>query len=357
MDSGHKTTTTCRPKRLQDALKPLLWSMKLFGVYHDVHDVTSISPSIPKAWPVSVKHNWSCCSAIHRFYSFGILIIMWANVVRYGVGLLPSDRYISLRIAVFVWFGLVALGDLIMFVICENKTYLASFYKHWDEIFRSDECITTECAPSGSPRAVFVGTAFAWSFVVMNMLTVMYVDFYADMAYVIARPFPINTVSTVLLLIVMCIATGIYAFPVAFIIVISYEVMSRFDKMTTVVEKHVKDAGDDFPLDIDKLRRFHLQLCKGVSILDRSIRLLVACEYVMNIPLACFLVYLLVSELGDLFLIISNLMWLTLNITVIMSVTLCCALVKEAVCNTSKNVLRHSFCLFVGLSSSSSPSS
>ncbi|XP_041353563.1 uncharacterized protein LOC121371614 [Gigantopelta aegis] len=325
-------TPACSPKRMEGILKPLLLSMKLFGVYHDVYDVSSVSPSIETTWRSNRKRK-TLNTVLSRCYSLAVLILVWANLIRFIITFQLNDARLAFRIALLVWTGFVAVGCLVMFVVCEMMTHLRAFYKHWSELYQDAGCVTAECVGTRLNRTALIGTVAGWIFLCMIMVSILFLDFAADIEFVqlIIRPFHISTIVHILVLFLMFHTCGVYTFLVLFVIVLCYLVKSSFDKLSSVLEKNIKNSEIGIPSTLDQLRRIHLQLCRAVSILDRSVRLLVATEYIINIPLACFIVYQLVTANEDTIMVVVDLFWMTTNIMVIVSVTLSCARVHEAV--------------------------
>ena len=335
MDVEHGTQD-CSVKRIEDILKPLLISMKLFGVYHDVHGVNSVGPMAMSQQQTRSRNTFSM-AFVSRCYSVSVLILVWANFVRFVVTFKQNGGSLAFRIAMIVWIGIVAVVDLIMFVICERMCHLRSFYRHWNEVHQDNRPLITECHVISLNRTVLIGTIAGWICQLMTMISALLLYLLADVGFaeMIARPFTISLTINILSVLVMFHACGVYIFPVIFVIVLCCILRSSFNKVSSVVDRHIRTAENGVPSTLGQLRRLHLQLCREVAVLDRSVCLLVAVENIINMPLACFIAYQVVSINEDTIVLIVNLFWMTANIVIIVSVTLSCATVHGSVCITS----------------------
>ena len=320
-------------KSVQDILKPLLLSMKLFGVYHDINDLTSVRPTNGKPSQVMPKTKLCSWVTFSRVYCITVLVLMWADLIRYAIAVPPIDEGLTARIVLVVWFVLVALGDLVMFITCENKHYLHAFYKYWNDIYQDTGCVSSECRGKGLVKAVVIGTVVGWVWVFFDIVSVLYLNFWTNEGFIetFMKPLPGSDIVYVVVMLLHILATGIYVFPIIFIVVTCHIVKSSFDRLTELVEKHISNSADGVPPKLDKIRRLHLHLCRAVSVLDRTVRLLVAVEYAINIPLACFIVYQLINVKVSLITVIVNVFWLSFGIISICAITLNCAQVHEAV--------------------------
>ena len=142
---------------LLSSLSPMLFSMKLLGLYFhrrgphrrrtDDPDVATTSTSSP--------------STSLRLYATVVLIITWINVFRVIFLFNSTDHFgtlLLMKIVVFAWFGLVA--------ILQSAYYFASHTGQLLNVLITLP-VTSDCV-RGVRRTAVVLTVFAWSAIVVN---------------------------------------------------------------------------------------------------------------------------------------------------------------------------------------------
>ena len=150
---------------LLSSLSPLLFSMKLFGLYfHREHrhrprtDDPECNPTTTTTGSTSTKL---------RVYATIVLIIVWLNLVRFTSAFTKSDHFgavLLMKITVFTWCGLLA--------IFQTTYYYASHSGQLVKILLSLP-VTRDCVRRAHRVAIGI-TAFIWIALVDERLELMY---------------------------------------------------------------------------------------------------------------------------------------------------------------------------------------
>jgi len=144
---------------LLSSLSPLLFSMKLIGLYFDREGRCRRLTDDAESSPATTS---SCTSSTClRVYATAVLIFVWLNAFRLVFLFTDSDHFGSvllLKIAVFAWFILVA--------IIMTAYYIASHTGQLLKVLLTLP-VTSDCVRR-THRAVVFLTAFAWIEVIAN---------------------------------------------------------------------------------------------------------------------------------------------------------------------------------------------
>ena len=311
---------------LQEALKPLTTSMKLFGIYH-LPSSTKVEPS--KTWQTKLKETVKHINVV-GIYSFAVMILIWANFLRYIPGMMPFDSNFSLRIIILIWFGYVAFISTIMFIACGRYSHLQLFYKHWNIVFNDASDVFKNLRLS---NFVIIGTVVSWIIALSDLAGIILLFFMEDTEFKkeVIRPFPNRVVITTTLFVIIIFAGGIIAFSISFVIILCHIIKLTFNELSEYLILQIKDGGHRIPKCLMECRQLHVDLCECVTILDRSFGMLLAVLLGVNVPLACFILYQFVSyDLGVIMLSVCVL-WFVSSVLTMLVVTISAALVHEAV--------------------------
>ena len=152
---------------LLSSLSPLLFSMKLFGLYFHREDPHRRRTDDPEWNPATTTTRTS--SNRLRVYATVVLILVWLNAFRFVSVFSKSDNGAALlmKIAILAWFGLVA--------ITYTAHYVASHTGQLVE-FLSTIPVTSDCV-NGARRAVIILTTVCWLSAVMDVVAGGYLIF------------------------------------------------------------------------------------------------------------------------------------------------------------------------------------
>jgi len=160
---------------LLSSLSPLLFCMKLFGLYFHRQDRRRRPTDDPELNPVSTTKAGTAWNKL-RVYATVVLILIWINVVRNALMFTRSDHFgatFLLKIAVFTWFCLSA--------IIQTAFYFANHTGQLVVVLLTLP-VTPDCVP-GAHRVAVALTAWAWVTVISNGTFWVYSAFTADGKY------------------------------------------------------------------------------------------------------------------------------------------------------------------------------
>ncbi|XP_067682718.1 uncharacterized protein [Haliotis asinina] len=323
---------------IEDKLKPLLVSMKIFGIYFDPTQAKNkVEPSETYPSPARPPGWWR---SVNRLYCYTVLILLWFNFGRCAVGLFPLDEGLPLRIITTSWMLLCVLNATIIVASCQKLTHLRSFYKHWNSM---SQCHLTYYMTSAfkvpdQRQIVRFGTATGWFLSLINIAAIyifMFGDLPVSPAYIQAmvRPFPASIWVAIFHVILHVFQSGAWLFPVVLIAVFARILRAQFIHLGKILSKKIDEADGHFPDQLPELRFHYTQLCQAVEIVNRSFKWLLGVRFILDIFLACFVSYQIINGPSDTFVIAVNVFWLAGDVVGILVPAMCSADVHEAVSN------------------------
>ncbi|XP_071080687.1 uncharacterized protein [Haliotis cracherodii] len=324
---------------IDERMKPLLVSMKLFGIYFDPwqgRNTLGQSPNVDKRTSTRLQTFFS-----HRLYCYMVLLLLWFNFVRCSVGIFPLNESLPLRIILSSWYLQCSFNATIMVVSCQRLSHLRSFYKHWNILFNNNN-VTKEidCGIKYPMKYLKVATSGGWAFFFVTIAAVFAISlgnlsklFLDD----IVRPFPKNPWTITLSLILLIFDTGAWVFPVIFVIVVSRVIKDQFLRLGQILSKQIKEADNHIPDSLPELRSHYTQLCQTVDIINRTFKWILGLSFFLQVFLACFVSYQMINGPKEMFTTFTYSYWLGGCFLIIISLTRCSSDVHDAVfCQTFK---------------------
>jgi len=256
---------------LLSSLSPLLFSMKLFGLYFEREDQHRRRTGDPDwnqtASTTRPRSNWL------RVYATFFVIFMWLEIVRFASVFNQSDHFgaiLLMKITVFNWFALLA--------IFQSSYYFACHTRKLSKVLQTLP-VTRGCITGARRTAVFL-TALVWITLLANLSVGTYFYFATEGAFdFILTPFvthiniPEDNVK-----IVRVIASFSYVllFPGVFLShsmnqVLVYIFYNQFKKLKKVLRRELGEQGQ-FSGDLSLYRRRHQTLSKAVSKVDGFVK-------------------------------------------------------------------------------------
>jgi len=165
---------------LLSSLSPLLFSMKLFGLYFHREDPHRRRTDDPEWNPATISTRSP--STKLRVYATIALIILWLNVVRFVSMFTRSDRFgdvLLKKITTFTWFGLVAILQTTYYFACHTGQLLKILLTL---------PVTRDCV-RGSRRAAIFLTALVWITLIEDFTVGGYILTASDEYSFILAPF------------------------------------------------------------------------------------------------------------------------------------------------------------------------
>jgi len=171
MDTGFCGEPFADSGELLSSLSPLLFSMKVFGLYFHREDRLRLRTDDPQRSPTA-KATGGAWNKL-RVYATVVLIVAWLNVFRLGSLFRKSDRFnamLLIKISIVAWCGLSA--------IIQTAYYYASHTGKLLKVLLTLP-VTPDCIRRAR-RAAIVITAFAWVSLIMNEAFGIYLYFGND---------------------------------------------------------------------------------------------------------------------------------------------------------------------------------
>jgi len=150
------------------SLTPLLFSMKLFGVYYDCKDRHHRRTADPEGKPAS--SSISVGSGKLRVCATIFLVFAWFNVLRFISAFTATDNFgalLIMKISLLLWYGLIAIMHTAYYVASHSGQLLAVLLSM---------PVTRDCVTS-TARTVKGLTTFSWITVAMKIIVGTYFVF------------------------------------------------------------------------------------------------------------------------------------------------------------------------------------
>ncbi|XP_041354740.1 uncharacterized protein LOC121372476 isoform X2 [Gigantopelta aegis] len=316
---------------LQETLKPLTTTMKIFGIYHVTYSTKVVSTSMETSQTEPkervLKHIFCL-----RTHSFLLTVLVWANFLRCISSLLPVNSNLNFRIIIMTWLGLVASCSTIMFVACQKSSHLPSFYKHWNDMCEKADALLMNAKFTNFSKAAVTGTVLSMIIVLTNLSGILFLIYWEDMGLEedAIWPFTPSTATTVVLCFIMILASGIHVLYFFFLITLCYIIKSCFYKLSEFLRKQIKDGGEQIPRCLRECRLLHVYLCECVAVLDRTFGILIAIVLATNVPMACFILYQFINYKLSVVISLVFTFWMGTTVLTIAATTISAALVHEA---------------------------
>ncbi|XP_067680009.1 gustatory receptor for sugar taste 64a-like [Haliotis asinina] len=318
---------------IEERMKPLLVSMKLFGIYFDPKQDDNTSGQLQngrKRIPTRILAFIG-----HRQYCYMVLLLLWINFFRVIVGIFPPNETLPFRVLNMSWYLQCTLNVSVMVFSCQKLSQLRSFYNYWDSLYKHNVTNQIGCgfkcpvkylmfATSGGWVLFFINIAAAFTILFGNLSTSK--DFLDDML----QPFPEETWAVALQIILHVISSGAWVFPVIFLAVISRIIKDQFFIFRRILSKQIQEAGDHIPHCLPELRSRYMQLCEAVIIINRTFKWILGTSFFLQVFMACFNLYQMINRPQEMFTLFANSFWLGSGALIIILLTRSSSDVHEA---------------------------
>ena len=275
---------------LLSSLSPLLFSMKLLGLYFHREDPHRRRTDDPE-WNPATSTTTSTTSNRLRVYATIVLILAWLNVVRFVSVFTRSDRFgavLLLKITVFTWFVLAAILQTTYYFACHTGQLLKILLTL---------PVTHDCV-RGVRRVAIGLTAFNWITLIADLILGSYIFLVGDETNFLVAPFvtyiyvPTNKIKIAKMVGYVgyvLIFVGVF-FAHAMNQVIVYIFYSQFKKLKKNFRRALGERGQ-FSGDLSLFRRRHQILSRAVSKVDGYMRLSNVAGFVCHILNIILLLY------------------------------------------------------------------
>ncbi|PVD27053.1 hypothetical protein C0Q70_12203 [Pomacea canaliculata] len=147
---------------------------------------------------------------------------------------------------------------------------------------------------------------------------------------ILTNPFGSSLTARIVFIFVMFLNTCAWILPPAFYCALCSIIRLRFNIFSDVVSKGFVTCGSEFPAHLERWRHEHLRLCQSVTVLERTMRLMLMSAYSTCLPLCIFLLYTIVADRSTVIALLTNCFWLVVNLSTILIISAHAAAVHEA---------------------------
>lgn len=148
---------------------------------------------------------------------------------------------------------------------------------------------------------------------------------------ILTNPFGSSLTARIVFIFVMFLNTCAWILPPAFYCALCSIIRLRFNIFSDVVSKGFVTCGSEFPPHLERWRHEHLRLCQSVTVLERTMRLMLMSAYSTCLPLCIFLLYNIVADKSTVIALLTNCFWLFVNLSTLLIISAHAAAVHEAV--------------------------
>ncbi|KAL3867160.1 hypothetical protein ACJMK2_044382 [Sinanodonta woodiana] len=297
------------PLSMSDVIKPITRSMTLFGVYYwrknnEIHD-----PADPDVY---TRPGTRAPISSTIIYNIIVLLVLCFGVVRLLVSMVmggASKEMLLFQMLSFSWEILCTVNGVICLKSSSNRYgHLHVFYKHWQEKVVSDfRELKIQYNNKKLKRAFLITFTIAWILIAFNMVVSGILLFaplgeVSDMfGLLFTSPFPTNMPLKIAGFIFHCYYSCAWILPAPLVVISNLAIKYGFLALCDAMEREIRLSDDKLTDKLRDFRKAHLNLCRCIEILDKDINILNANWYAVNVPLTCFILYVLINFAEDIF--------------------------------------------------------
>jgi len=322
---------------LLSSLTPLLFSMKLFGLYFR-REVRRKRPANDAEWnPGTTTGKAEGTSSTNlRVYATVILILVWINTVRFATMFTREDQ-----------FGAILLMKITMFTFCVLAAIFQTTYYYANHTGKLLKILITLPVTRDCVRSVRRSTvglmAFIWVTMIANFCGGSYLFFTGDEKYnFVLAPFvtyiyvpkdKLEVVKVIGYFGYMSLFTG-FLFAHSMNLILVYTFYCQYKKLKKNFSRALGKRGQ-FNGNLSLFRRRHQTLSRAVSKVDGFMRLSNVAGFVCHIINTILLLYSIIfygksmNQFND---IVSFLFWLIANIDGLLIAASAGVIVNHMVC-------------------------
>ena len=163
----------------------------------------------------------------------------------------------------------------------------------------------------------------------MLMQTDMFSDGFG--AFLTAPFLSTAVASKVMLAVTFLFISTVWIVPMFYIMSVSTLLTSILDAFNKFLEKHIEHNSLTMTCQFQRLRQFHVNLCKQVSLIDRDFGYYFAVLFVFSIGLACFILYVILRTAKEVIVFVMLFYYLFSILALLMAISVSAAFVNEAV--------------------------
>ena len=297
---------------LLSSLSPLLFSMKLFGLYFHRQDRRP-RPTDDPEWNAAPSTRISGL----RVYATIVLILVWLNAVRLFSLFVKNDQFGASLLA-----KIMTCEGCHLSAIMNTAYYYASHSGKLDKVLLTLP-VTLDCV-RGARWVAAIVTTFIWIIAVVDLLIVAYIYFTAELDYM-SVPF-VTYIEVpedkVIIANLLGYLSYIFVFPNAILshamtVVMVYVFYREFKKLKKHFSRAVGKRGR-FSGDLSSFCRRHQMLSRAVNKVDGFLRFSNVGGFVCHIANIIILLYSIIfyrESTATLVSAIAHVFWIMTNVT------------------------------------------
>ncbi|KAL3867161.1 hypothetical protein ACJMK2_044383 [Sinanodonta woodiana] len=290
------------PPSMSDIMKPITWSMIVCGIHFMRKKTEWQDPADAAVY----TRNGTCAplSSTIIYNIITVLVFFW-GLFRLLASMIIGDvstESLFLEILSSAW-GL--LGTINGVICLKSSTsrygHLQVFFSHWEEKVTSDfRALKIQYNSKKLRRAFLITFTISWMVIAFNIVGTGILVFaplgaVSDaFSLLFTSPFPTIIPIKCVTMIVHCYYSCAWILPAPLVVISSLAIKYGFLALCDAMEREIRLSDDKLTDKLRDFRKAHLNLCRCIEILDKDINILNANWYVINVPLACFILYILI---------------------------------------------------------------
>ena len=312
---------------LYKTFRPLIFSMRLFGLLH-------IRQSNEKT-----KNKTRKTSLFSEIYSHCVIVILGLNFFRMLTMFNSEDGFKSstfTKLIITSWTLLCFCNAAAYFRACRVFHCLPEFFLEWHKI-QGNAC---HINLQDVRKTVIISTVFGWIFFTFSVCSSIYATLTTPAFDVFFTPVMYFSTEENLFLatrlpfhIILIYLSSSWSFPSAFSFILCRVLSKEFTYSNLCISKHIAEGGV-FDGDMEICRRRHQLTCRLVSHADYVLSWFNASSYILNVLIACLLLYNIISDqdmMKDMVILSTHIFWLVVSLMMLATVSISGAQVNKNV--------------------------
>ncbi|CAH1776185.1 unnamed protein product [Owenia fusiformis] len=307
-------------------MKPLLWTLKLCGLYHERQwGVKNAKGDLEEIGNFTPSRIWSIALIVIQWLNIGKLLLTFMRDNEFGPGLLT-------KIMIMMWHISCGITCVITYKCWAKPERLPGFIYKWETLYRRD----SEETLRKFKYLIKIGLLFSWTLVIINFSFIAYVQFNHTVFDVLLIPFERNEDDMFIAKFVLVCITGTIVnmsciMGVLFHIAITWLLNNEFKNYNKYFRECLNECGG-LKGSIETHRRRHMDICQLAGFADEAFRLYHLIGIGIPIAVMLLIVYniMYLEEIQkDLFLMITMISWISVMMYILIEVLLMCATVNH----------------------------
>ncbi|XP_059155873.1 uncharacterized protein LOC131940953 [Physella acuta] len=346
---------------VRESLAPVIFFMKLFGLYHDWEGYypntvvpqldeenvqtprhsdsnATLNPSTSKFSSPSLKpESQNRMRLASKCYCIFVIALLTYNTIRFLYFFIQSKTVgLLFNVVVLNWYVQNLVSVLLYLMACWSKSFFRAFYKQWKDLFNDPITRDLGLEVTNCRTAIVVMTTIGLLFMVVNNCGVLFTFFYTELSVqpvlekLLTDPLPVTIWSQLLVVLLHIFNSGCWSLTTTFVLCAVHLIAAHFKILTKVLQTHIEKSATSIPPQLKELRTCHLRLCRLLETLNGFLKYFVTITYLATIIGCCFLLYMLIYSKLEVLFIAMVVFWLTSNVLIALALSVGLSQVHEA---------------------------